>query len=300
MDSESVGSTVPRRQLGRYLRSLREGAKPKKITIEVAAGHLECSTQKIWRIEKGESPVRGIDVKALCELYGATPEMTEALIGLARETKAKGWWQSYGDAVPEWFDLYIGLEAASNRIRKYEPAIVPGLLQGAAYMEAVLRADGPDLAESELERRIKIRQERQGLLSRHFPAPPRLEVIIAESALRADLEISGAMHQQFWHLLKANELPHVSVRVLPTSAGPHRASVSGAFTILEFPTMNGDKGEPPTVYSESLTGSLYLDRPKELEVYEQAWTALSALALDEGESDDMVKGIMMTGEMSKP
>jgi hypothetical protein len=298
MDSESAGSTVPRRQLGRYLRSLREGAQPKKITIEVAAAQLECSTQKIWRIEKGDSPVRGLDVKALCELYGATAEMTEALIGLAKETKARGWWQSYGDAVPEWFDLYIGLEAAASRIRKYEPALVPGLLQGAAYMEAVLRADGPGLSETELDRRIKVRRERQGLLSRHFPEPPQLEVIVAESALRAELDTAGAMHQQFWHLLKANELPHVSVRVLPTSAGPHRASVSGAFTILEFPMINGEKGEPPTVYSESLTGALYLDRPKELHVYEQAWAALSALALNEGDSDDMIKRIMTAGEMS--
>ncbi|BEL04382.1 helix-turn-helix transcriptional regulator [Actinoplanes sichuanensis] len=298
MDGDSAGSTVPRRQLGRYLRSLREGAQPRKITIEAAAAHLECSTQKIWRIEKGESPVRGIDVKALCELYDATPEMTEALVSLARETKSKGWWASYGEAVPDWFDLYIGLEAAASRIRKYEPALIPGLLQGPAYMEAVLRADGPDLTETELERRIKIRRERQGLLSRHFPDPPQLEVIVAESALRAELKTPGAMHQQMWHLLKANELPHVSVRILPTSAGPHRASVSGAFTILEFPTMNGDRGEPPTVYSESLTGALYLDRPKELDVYEQGWAALSALALSEGESN--VKVQSLTGEMSAP
>ncbi|GGN94403.1 transcriptional regulator [Actinoplanes lobatus] len=299
MESESAGSTVPRRQLGRYLRSLREGAQPKKITIEAAAAHLECSTQKIWRIEKGESPVRAVDVKALCERYGATAEMTEALIGLSRETKAKGWWASYGDAVPEWFDLYIGLEAAASHIQKYEPALIPGLLQGAAYMEAVLRA-GPNLSEAELERRIKIRQERQGLLSRHFPEPPNLEVIVAESALRAELETAGAMHQQFWHLLKANELAHVSVRVLPTSAGPHRASVSGAFTILQFPTVNGERGEPPTVYSESLTGALYLDRPRELEAYRQAWAALSAVALNEGDSDDMIKRIMTTGEMRRP
>ncbi|GAB1693680.1 helix-turn-helix domain-containing protein [Krasilnikovia sp. M28-CT-15] len=297
MDSESAGSTVPRRELGRYLRGLREGVKPKKITIEVAAEHMECSTQKIWRIEKGESPVRGIDVKALCELYGASPDLTEALIGLAKETKAKGWWQSYGDAVPGWFELYVGLEAAASRLRKFEPAIVPGLLQSPAYMEAVLRADGPDLADAELDRRIKIRQERQGLLSRHFPSPPQLEVIIAESALLAVLETSGAMHQQLWYLLKANEQGHISVRVLPTSAGPHRASISGAFTILEFPTTNGDRGEPPTVYSESLTGALYLDRPKELDVYEQAWTALATLALSDEDSDDMIKKIMTTGEM---
>jgi DNA-binding XRE family transcriptional regulator len=56
------GSTVPRRQLGRYLRRLRE---EKGITVKAAADVLECSFQKVWRIEKGAVPVRGPDVKLL-------------------------------------------------------------------------------------------------------------------------------------------------------------------------------------------------------------------------------------------
>ena len=32
---------------------------------------------------------------------------------LAKETKAKGWWQTYGDVVPEWFDLFVGVIRAS-------------------------------------------------------------------------------------------------------------------------------------------------------------------------------------------
>ncbi|GID28440.1 helix-turn-helix domain-containing protein [Paractinoplanes brasiliensis] len=295
MGEPEPNSTVPRRQLGRFLRQQREKAG---VTVKAASDHLECSTQKLWRIEKGAVPVRGADVRTLCLFYQTPNEITEALIGLAKETRAKGWWAAHGDAVPDWFDLYIGLESAASHIRKYEPTIIPGLLQAHAYMEAVLRADGPDLTDTELESRIKIRQERQGLLSRHFPAPPRLEVVVAESALHARIDIPGAMQQQLFHLLKANEQPHISVRVLPTSAGPHRASVSGAFSILEFPSMNGEVGEPPTVYSESLTGALYLDRPRELAVYEQAWNALVALALPEGDSDDMIKKIMTTGEMS--
>lgn len=279
------GSTVPRRQLGRYLRQLREESG---ITVKAAADILECSFQKVWRIEKGAVPVRGPDVKLLCQAYKATPEMTEALAGLARETKAKGWWQSYGDAVPDWFELYVGLEGAASRIRKFEPSVVPGLLQARAYMESVILADQPDMADEDVQRRIAIRTERQGLLSRHFPPPPRLEVIVDEAALRRSPDVPGAMAQQLWHLLKANELPHMSVRVLPLSVGPHRASLSGAFTILEFPSSEAARGEPPTIYSESLTGALYLDKPKEIERYEEVWSALAERALSEEESDKMI------------
>jgi transcriptional regulator with XRE-family HTH domain len=100
MTEIATGSTVPRRHLGRYLRDLRNAAG---ITTKVAARELERSEPTIWRIETGQTSVRSLDVKAMCDLYGATPDITEALMSLAKETKAKGWWQAYGDAVPEWF-----------------------------------------------------------------------------------------------------------------------------------------------------------------------------------------------------
>src|ERR1035438_10402721 len=113
MAETQAGSTVPRRQLGRYLRELRSAAGP---SARAAARDLERSEPTLWRIETGQVSVRSLDVKAMCELYRATPEMTGALMALAKETKARGWWQAYGDVVPEWFDLYIGLEAAATRI----------------------------------------------------------------------------------------------------------------------------------------------------------------------------------------
>jgi transcriptional regulator with XRE-family HTH domain len=293
MDGD-LGSTVPRRQLGRYLRRLREESG---ITVQAAADVLECSFQKVWRIERGAVPVRGPDVKLLCQAYNATADMTEALVGLARETKAKGWWQSYGDAVPDWFELYVGLESAATRLRKFELSLVPGLLQARAYMEAVLDADNPDVTPVERERLISIKTERQGLLCRHFPPPPKLEVILPEAVLWAAPATPGAMAQQLWHLLKANELPHVRVRVLPSAVGPHWASRSGAFTILEFPNSEGRVSEPPTIYSESLTGALYLDKPREIEAYERAWSILEQLALSAEQSGQLVQKVM--GEMNR-
>src|SRR5215469_215781 len=126
MADQMTGSTVPRRQLGRYLRDLRNQAG---LTAKAAAQQLERSEPTIWRIETGQTSVRSIDVELMCRLYGASPEMTEALTRLARETKARGWWQAYGDAVPEWFDLYVGLEAAAAPLLWYEQELIPGLLQ---------------------------------------------------------------------------------------------------------------------------------------------------------------------------
>jgi transcriptional regulator with XRE-family HTH domain len=281
-------STVPRRQLGRHLRQLRERAG---VTVTAASGHLDCSVQKVWRIEKGACAVRVADVRELCDCYGVDAAMTEVLVGLARQTRAKGWWHSYGDAVPEWFELYVSLEAAATRLRKFDNALVPGLLQAPAYMDSMFEADEPELSGAERRERVIIKTERRGLLTRHFPPPPRLEVIIWEPVLRCPTDTPGALDQQLFHLLEAQLLPNVSIRVLPLAAGPHRASVTGAFTILDFP-VDGAYPEPSTVYMESRTGALYLDRHREVQTFERIWAGVATKALGEEESSKLITAIM--------
>jgi transcriptional regulator with XRE-family HTH domain len=283
------GSTVPRRTLGRGLREARESAG---LPLEAAAEALDCSRQKVWRIEKGAVPVTVPDVRTLCTLYDLSGDVSEAFIALAKETKAKGWWASYGDVLPRWFEPYVGMEQSASRIRTYEPALIPGLLQADGYMGAVIRVDRPELETVEVEKRIALRKSRQGLLTRAFPAPPHLDVLLAEAAVRVESGGLDVMGRQVWHLLKATELPNVTVRIVPLAVGPHPASVAGAFTLLDFPGGNGDRPDPATVYSENLTGALYLDKPTEIEAYERVWDSIRDVALTESESIDMLGEIL--------
>ncbi|MGN9806449.1 helix-turn-helix domain-containing protein [Micromonospora sp. L32] len=290
--TEDVGSTVPRRQLGRLLRQFRTEAG---VTLDAAAEALEYSRQKIWRIESGLGPVRVLDVKAMCELYHVSPEMTEAMRGLAAETKSKGWWHAYGDAVPSWFELYVGLESAASRLRGYDESLIPGILQTKEYAHSLYRL-GRTLSDEERERAVQVRLQRQALLMRRLPAAPRLESVLSEAVLRRIVGSPAVMTAQLDHLLKLSDLPNVSVKVLPLAAGPQPGAVAGTFMILDFPPTKGGRAapEPSVVYSESLTGALYLDKPDELAAYERVWKGLDALALGEAESKDMIKRI--TGE----
>lgn len=292
--ADEIGSTVPRRQLGRLLRQYRTEAG---VTLDGAAEALEYSRQKIWRIESGLGPVRVLDVKAMCELYGVSTELTEAMTGLAAETKSKGWWHAYGDAVPSWFELYVGLESAAAHLRRYDESLLPGLFQTRQYARAVYRLDRPQASEEERERAVEVRLQRQSLLTRRLPAAPRVVQVLSESVLRRSVGGPGVMHAQLDHVMKLADLPNVSVRVLPLAAGPHPGAVAGSFVILDFPPTKGGRAapEPSIVYSESLTGALYLDKTDELAAYERAWKGLDALALGEAESSDMIKRI--TGEM---
>lgn len=287
--AEEIGSTVPRRQLGRLLRQARTDAG---VTLDAAAEALEYSRQKIWRIEGGMGAVRGLDVKAMCELYGVSPELTEAMRGLAAETKAKGWWHAYGDAVPNWFELYVGLESAASHLRGYDESLITGILQSPDYVRALYGLQQA-MSDEERDRKIEVRLQRQAILRRRLPKPPRLEAVLSEAVLRRIVGSPALMVGQLRYLLQLAELPNVSLRVVPLAAGPHPGAVAGSFIILDFPPEKGRTvPEPSVVYSESLTGALYLERPDELTAYERTWSGLVALALDEGQSKDMIGRII--------
>jgi transcriptional regulator with XRE-family HTH domain len=283
-----AGSTVPRRQLGRLLRQLREQAG---FSLMAAAEELEFSRARMYRVEGGEVSLRRVDVLAMCRFYGANEQITEVLVGLARESKAKGWWHAYGDVVPGWFELYVGMESAASRLRHYAPSVIPGLLQTREYAEAVFRT-WPDLDDAAVQQAVAVRLERHALLVRRRPKAPDLDVILDEGVLRRRIADIDGMQRQLAHLVNISQRSSISVRVLPASAGPHRASTSASFVILDFPTVGTAAPEPTTIYSENLTGALYLDKPREVETYGGVWQSLEQVALDRNATDDLISTII--------
>ncbi|WP_307669470.1 helix-turn-helix transcriptional regulator [Streptomyces sp. V2I9] len=286
MSGTTTGSTVPRRQLGRHLRDLRNASR---LTVRAAAKQLEWSEPKIWRIETGQVSLRSLDVEAMCRTYGADPELTKGLMGLAKETKNRGWWHAYGDVIPEGFDLYIGLEEAADRLSWYESELVPGLFQTPDYARALIKRSDPERDDAEVERRVHVRVTRQALLTR-VTAPPQVDVALNEAILRRPVGGSKVMADQLEHLVHLNELGNVSVRVVPFAAGLHEGIMSGPFVTLRFPA-HGDSPytEPPTVYVEGFTGALYLDKANEVERYDGAFTSIWGSALDEAGSTSLLK-----------
>jgi transcriptional regulator with XRE-family HTH domain len=282
---EVTGSTVPRRQLGRYLRELRNR---QRLTIRVAAEQLEWSEAKMWRIETGQTSLRSLDVEAMCRVYGAPADLTRALMGLAKETKARGWWQAYGDVIPEGFDVYIGLEEAASQLSWYEQELVPGILQTEDYARTLIEADNPDMGEQEISRRVHVRMARQPLI-RRATAPVQLEVALNEAVLRRPVGGPPVMAGQLDQLVQVSGLPNVSLRVAPFSAGVHPGVMSGPFVILRFPAGgDGRDTEPATVYKDGFTGALYLDKPQEVERYARAFGSIQAACLDEDASRSLI------------
>ena len=255
--SERAGPTVRRMLVGAKLRRLRTDIG---LSREEAAEAIRASAWKIHRLENGQVGFKERDLVDLLERYGVTdPDEIDELLTLAREANVPGWWQHYGDVLPQWFRTYVDLESAATLIRTYEGMFVPGLLQTDDYMRAVIRDASLESSE-EVGRRVRLRMARQILLTREHP--PRLWAVMDEAALRRPVGGREIMRGQLERLIDATKLPNVTLQVLPFGAGAHPAMV-GAFSILRF----ADRELPDVVYLEHLTNAVYLDKRAEVERY---------------------------------
>jgi transcriptional regulator with XRE-family HTH domain len=250
------GPTVLRIVLGSQLRRLRE---ERQITCEAAGAAIRGSHSKISRLELGRVRFRRRDLVDLLTLYGISDETDQkAMLSLADRANEPGWWHSYSDILPNWFEVYIGLEEAASRIRSYEVQFVPGLLQTEDYARAVTLLGHPTAAGHEVERRVGLRMRRQALLT--SDEPPQLWAVVDEAVLRRPLGGVQAMRRQLRHLQELTELPNVTLQMVPFKLGGH-AAAGGPFSILRF----AERDLPDVVYLEQLTSALYLDKRDEVD-----------------------------------
>ncbi|GGX47828.1 helix-turn-helix domain-containing protein [Streptomyces chartreusis] len=276
----AVGPTTRRRQLGADLRRLRES---KGMTLEEAGARVGISKATLSRYETKEGSVKWPAVDALCREYGASDAERLALVDLAKGARIQGWWRSLADPIPESMNLMLTLEDEVVREDHYACMYVPGLLQTRPYAEAVHRASEVQCPEREVQHMVDIRMKRQELLDRD--EPPHIWCVIDEAALRRRVGGRDVMQDQLRHLLTMSQLPHITVQVLPFSAGAHAAAV-GSFVVLRGPASELD-----VVYVDLLGGGLFMEKQGELERYRLAFEYLSAQALDLESSAEIIHRI---------
>ncbi|MBF6145026.1 helix-turn-helix domain-containing protein [Nocardia nova] len=283
------GSTLPRRQLGRYLRNGREECG---LTLHQAAALIQRSASTLQRIERGMvAQLREVDIEALCKIYGFEGDDVLAMKALAVQGKELSWWCEYGDVIPENFDFYVGLEASARSLKTYEPELVPGLLQTPAYAGAMCSTAHPEDTAEEHARRVQLRMRRQTRITRKYQ-PAVLDVILRESALRCVVGGPKVMSAQLKHLADVSCRPNVSVHVLPDRAGFPLGEAIGSFVILDFgKDRGGQLAEPPVVYVEGFIGDMYLEKPVAVQRYHQAYEGLRQSVMDPVASRSLLRQI---------
>lgn len=281
-----IGSTLPRRQIGRYLRDLRQGAG---LTIAEVARRIERGATTVQRLETGGAErIRLWDIEAICRVCGADETTIDALKGLAQQGNSKSWWHQYGDLIPLNFDVYMSLEAGAAKLTSFAE-LVPGLLQTPEYARTLTRLAHPAEPDSEIVRRVEMRVRRQVQITKKS-APLPIDVILDESALYRVIGSRRIMTTQLRHLADVGTRPNVSVRILPFAAGLPLGDLTGPFIILDFAASSaGETVEPSVVYAEGYTGAMYFDDPELVNRYRNAHMGLRRVALDVQDSRQLLR-----------
>jgi transcriptional regulator with XRE-family HTH domain len=282
--SADSGPTVLRILLGAQLRRLRTAAG---ISREAAGYAIRGSGAKISRMELGRVGFKQRDVADLLTMYGVCDEPErEAFFTLVAQANTRGWWHSFADLIPGWFEAYVGLEEAASVIRGYEAQFIPGLLQTEDYARAVIGWGQPLGGQGDIERRVGLRMNRARLLQR--PQPPKVWAVIDEAALRRPVGGQEVMRGQIEHLLTICRLPHITIQVSSFDRGGH-PTAGGSFSILRFT----EPALPDVVYLEHLTSATYLDKREDLDIYTTAIDQLCVEALSASDTTrfltDMIK-----------
>ncbi|MFJ9906614.1 helix-turn-helix domain-containing protein [Streptomyces sp. NPDC101152] len=266
----SSAPTVLRMILGRRLQERRQGAG---VSLDDAARALRVTSLTIRRLEKAEVALKPLYVEKLLETYGADRQEIDEFVDYAERANEPGWWHTYRDVLPTWFSAYVSLETGAKTLRAYEPHYVTGLLQTRRYARGVLGGGFPNDGDEELERRVDLRLRRQSLLER--PDAPTLWVVLEEAVLHRVVGGPEVMREQIDRLLEVSELDHVSVDVVPFTAGAH-VGACAPYTYFRFE----EPELPDVVYTELLTGAVYLDQRSDVVAHLEAHNRMSLLTSD--------------------
>ncbi|WP_198044197.1 helix-turn-helix domain-containing protein [Actinoalloteichus sp. GBA129-24] len=263
---------IQRLVLGAELRELREASR---ITPEEAATSLRWYNTKISKIEHGDAKLTEGDVSKLLALYDASEATADRVRLLAKEARRK----VPAARVTDWAKKYVALEASATEIKMWFGDSVPGLFQTKDYARAVLSAsvvvpsvDVDEMAESRTRRALRLTE----------PTAPLVWAILGEEAIQRPVGGAVVLRGQLEHIRDLARLDHVTVQIMPQSAGEH-PGLNIAFTLLHIADARAT-----FAYIESLTSADYLPRPRHTQAYSLVFDRLRVAALSERDSLAMI------------
>lgn len=227
-------------------------------TQEELAAKMIVSTSTIANIESGyRAPTPTQAIKA-DEVFG-TPGTLQR-----HERRMRGIPFSVG------FRPFQPHEAAARLIKTFEHSLVPGLFQTRAYAAAITETYPETTAEVAKER-VDGRMERQAILFREDPPPPRMHAVLDEQVLYRNVGGPAVMAEQMEHLAELAGMPRISIQVILADR-PH-AGLLGAFVVAET-------GQPPAiVYLETAGDGQVMESADNAEAMDVVFRALLMEAL---------------------
>jgi transcriptional regulator with XRE-family HTH domain len=283
--NDQTSTTLVRRQLGRLLKEARDGAG---LTQEQAGHILEMGKATVGRLEKGENDrVRLRDMDAMGNAYGLAEDKVAELKALAAQTATKSWWQVYRHLIFPGYSTYLGLEAGATHLRFFQPLIIPGILQTAAYARAIERPFRPADTEDDVANRVALRMQRSSVLTRQYK-PAQGDFVISESVLHTVVGSDDVMSEQSRHLADMSTRENIRIRILPFTAGHPGHTVATPYIIMDFPKQSR---EPSVVFTETTIGTMIFEDREDVKEFREVHESIQRAALDDHPSRELIRKI---------
>lgn len=197
----------------------------------------------------------------------------------------KMWWEPYRHLIPSSLLDYIIEEANASNIDMFEPVHIPGILQTESYARMALTQAGMYQFDAKgVDERVKLRMQRQWQIMDKGD-PPQITVILDEAALHRHAHSAETLREQLLHIAELAELPMVTIRVLPFSAGLHAGMDAGGFTIL---SSIGEKRKERLFSGEYLQATT---NQVEVFMFKQTFEGLLNQSLRPSESLNLIRAI---------
>ncbi|KOG41508.1 helix-turn-helix domain-containing protein [Streptomyces decoyicus] len=251
-NSEDEGSA--RWVLACELRRLRESSGR---SLARLADEIKYDRTYLHRLETGERLSKLPVMEALDRTYG-TGGLLVRLWGLARL-----------DAFKDKYREFMQLEAKAVILHAYV-ATIPGLLQNEDFARVVLSSAPTPISPDELEENIAARMGRQDVL--HRDPPLTVRIILDESALRRPAPDDKVWYDQLTRIVEVAATPHVTIQVLPFSAGLH-GLMEGSLSLLWMADGSA------VAYLEGNKSGDLIEEPTDVAQYRLAYDRLRDAAL---------------------
>ncbi|MFF3415201.1 helix-turn-helix domain-containing protein [Streptomyces sp. NPDC002698] len=268
-------------RLGAELRKLRERAG---LTSTRAGRLLGVQQNQISNVEAGRAGVSPERVRTLAGHYDCEDKALVDALGHMATERVRGWWEEYREILSAGLIDLAEMEHHATRLTAAVTAHVPGLLQIHDHAREVFRQVVPELSPPDVEHRLSFRIKRQTVLFKDSPTAYR--AVIHEAALRMRFGGPSVTRKQLRHILDMSERAHVTVRVIPFSAGAYPGSGQ---SILYA---HGAVPQLDTVHLDQSHGSALLDSEAQLDKYRVLLDRMETIALPPEESQTFIRNIL--------
>ena len=176
---------------------------------------------------------------------------------------------------PGWFRGWPEKEEHAVRIRAFELAVLPGLLQTESYARGLLSVQ-MSLAPDQLDEDVLARVARQAVFDRDKPL--EYWVVLDECALRRPVGSREAMRDALAHVVEMARRPNIVVQVVPLEAGAHQGLNGGSFVIAEF------DDAPDVGYQDAAISGQIIEDQDAVRELTRIWDMLQRVTLSEADS----------------